>query len=59
MIVNDPPSSPLHIQLLVEDSEERLTEDQVKVVLEIVNQWLTPTSGVADPSARADREAEV
>lgn len=41
-MVNDPPKSPLHIQLLVEDSEERLTEDQVKAVLDVVRQWLIP-----------------
>lgn len=40
MIVNDPPTSALHIQLQVEDSEERLTEDQVNAVLEIVRKWL-------------------
>lgn len=45
MIVNDPPTSPLHIQLLVEDSEERLTEEQVKTVLEIVQKWLNVTPG--------------
>ncbi|XP_005177883.1 DNA-directed RNA polymerase III subunit RPC9 [Musca domestica] len=35
MMVNDPPSSALHIQLLIEDSEERLTEDQVNEIIEI------------------------
>lgn len=35
MMVNDPPTSALHIQLLVEDSEERLTEDQVNEIIEI------------------------
>lgn len=47
LIVNDPPSSPLHIQLQVEDSEERLTEDQVKAVLEIVQKCLVPGVGTA------------
>ncbi|XP_004520894.1 DNA-directed RNA polymerase III subunit RPC9 [Ceratitis capitata] len=36
MMVNDPPTSALHIQLLIEDSEERLTEDQVNELLQIV-----------------------
>ncbi|XP_053950252.1 DNA-directed RNA polymerase III subunit RPC9 [Anastrepha ludens] len=36
MIVNDPPTSALHIQLLIEDSEERLTEEQVNELLQIV-----------------------
>ncbi|XP_037808983.1 DNA-directed RNA polymerase III subunit RPC9 isoform X2 [Lucilia sericata] len=35
MMVNDPPSSALHIQLLIEDSEERLTEEQVAQIIEI------------------------
>ncbi|KAI8126770.1 DNA-directed RNA polymerase III subunit RPC9 [Lucilia cuprina] len=35
MMVNDPPSSALHIQLLIEDSEERLTEEQVSQIIEI------------------------
>uniref|UniRef100_A0A1I8Q038 DNA-directed RNA polymerase III subunit RPC9 n=1 Tax=Stomoxys calcitrans TaxID=35570 RepID=A0A1I8Q038_STOCA len=35
MMVNDPPSSALHIQLLIEDSEERLTEDQVNEIIQI------------------------
>lgn len=42
MMVNDPPTSALHIQLQVEDSEERLTEDQVNKVIEIAQKWLLP-----------------
>lgn len=42
MMVNDPPSSALHVQLQVEDSEERLSEDQVKQLLDAVKQWLLP-----------------
>ncbi|XP_055389546.1 DNA-directed RNA polymerase III subunit RPC9-like [Condylostylus longicornis] len=42
MLINDPPISPLHIQLLIEDSEERLTEEQVSKVLEIVANHLIP-----------------
>lgn len=40
MMVNDPPSSALHIQLQIEDSEERLTEDQVNEVIRTAQQWL-------------------
>ncbi|KAL5277563.1 CRCP family protein [Megaselia abdita] len=40
MIINDPPSTALHIQLLVEDSEERLTEDQVNEILVLVSKYL-------------------
>lgn len=41
-IVNDPPSTPLHIQLQIEDSEERLTEEEVTQIIEISKQWLLP-----------------
>lgn len=42
MLVNDPPSAPLHIQLLIEDSEERLSEDEVARILEMSRNWLLP-----------------
>lgn len=42
MMVNDPPTTPLHIQLLVEDSEERLTEEEVTKLIEISKQYLLP-----------------
>lgn len=42
MMVNDPPTTPLHIQLLVEDSEERLSEEEVCQLIEIAKQWLLP-----------------
>lgn len=50
MIVNDPPTTPLHIQLLVEDSEERLSEEEVAQIIAIVKQWLLPkdTEGEED-----------
>lgn len=38
-MVNDPPSSALHIQLQIEDSEERLSEDQVNELIRIAQQW--------------------
>jgi DNA-directed RNA polymerase subunit F len=40
MLVNNPPESALHIQLIVEDSEERLTDEQVNEILEFSKQWL-------------------
>ncbi|XP_011189270.1 DNA-directed RNA polymerase III subunit RPC9 [Zeugodacus cucurbitae] len=45
MMVNDPPTSALHIQLLIEDSEERLSEEQVNEILQIVAKHFpnTPT----------------
>lgn len=42
MMVNDPPSTPLHIQLQIEDSEERLSEEEVTQIIEISKQWLSP-----------------
>ncbi|TMW43918.1 hypothetical protein DOY81_010999, partial [Sarcophaga bullata] len=39
MMVNDPPSSALHIQLLIEDSEERLTEEQVNNIIELTKKY--------------------
>lgn len=41
-MVNDPPTSLLHIQLLIEDSEERLTEDQVNEILQTIQRLLLP-----------------
>lgn len=43
MLVNDPPTTPLHIQLLVEDSEERLSEEEVQQLIEIARKWLLPS----------------
>lgn len=40
MMINNPPSSQLHIQLLIEDSEERLTETDVHNIIQIVSQTL-------------------
>lgn len=42
MLINDPPTSALHIQLIIEDSEERLTEDQVSCLIEITQKHLLP-----------------
>ncbi|CAG9864916.1 unnamed protein product [Phyllotreta striolata] len=36
MIINSPPITALEIQLIVEDSEERLSEDQVQQILVIL-----------------------
>lgn len=42
MLVNDPPFAALHIQLLIEDSEERLSEEEVARILEMSRKWLLP-----------------
>lgn len=42
MLVNDPPTTPLHIQLQIEDSEERLSEEAVNQIIEMSNEWLIP-----------------
>lgn len=41
-LINDPPSTPLHIQLQIEDSEERLTEEAVNQIIELSKEWLIP-----------------
>lgn len=41
-LINDPPSTPLHIQLQIEDSEERLTEEAVNQIIELSREWLIP-----------------
>ncbi|XP_055522876.1 DNA-directed RNA polymerase III subunit RPC9 [Wyeomyia smithii] len=35
MMINDPPSSALHIQIMIEDSDERLTDEQVNLIIEL------------------------
>lgn len=44
MLVNDPPTTPLHIQLQIEDSEERLSEEAVTQIIELAKEWLLPTT---------------
>jgi DNA-directed RNA polymerase subunit F len=43
-MVNEPPSMPLHIQLIVEDSEERLTAPQVDELIQLSKKYLIPQS---------------
>lgn len=50
MMVNDPPTSLLHIQLLVEDSEERLTEDQITEILQFTERFLLPSAADEESS---------
>lgn len=41
-MVNEPPSLPLHIQLIVEDSEDRLTDKQVEELIQLSKKYLCP-----------------
>lgn len=42
-MLNDPPSLPLHIQLIVEDSEERLSDTQVDELIQLSKKYLMPS----------------
>lgn len=48
LIANDPPTTPLHIQLLLEDSEERFTEDEVNRMIGLVREHLLPKEEVQE-----------
>lgn len=41
-MINEPPTLPLHIQLIVEDSEERLTDTQVEELIKLSKKYLIP-----------------
>ncbi|XP_075969946.1 DNA-directed RNA polymerase III subunit RPC9-like [Anticarsia gemmatalis] len=43
MMVNTPPRTELEIQLIVQESEERLSEDDVRSVIDIVNECFPPS----------------
>lgn len=61
MMVNDPPTSVLHIQLLIEDSEERLTEDQVTEILQTIARLLLPPPEIdsTEPNESVEEEEEI
>ncbi|XP_063620625.1 DNA-directed RNA polymerase III subunit RPC9-like [Cydia splendana] len=46
MMANSPPRTELEIQLIVQESEERLSEDEVREIIDIVNECLP----AAEPS---------
>lgn len=41
-MINDPPSSTLHMQLLIDDCDEKLTEDQINEILQLSQTYLLP-----------------
>ncbi|CAB3221426.1 unnamed protein product [Arctia plantaginis] len=43
MMVNTPPRTELEIQLIVQESEERLSEDDVRNIITLVNEIFPPT----------------
>ncbi|XP_059057128.1 DNA-directed RNA polymerase III subunit RPC9 [Achroia grisella] len=44
MMVNTPPRTELEIQLIVQESEERLTDEEVQSIITIVNEFLPSTN---------------
>lgn len=56
-MVNDPPASLLHIQLLIEDSEERLTEEQVNEILQVIERLLLPPPPPVEVDASDDQNS--
>ncbi|CAH2237382.1 DNA-directed RNA polymerase III subunit RPC9-like isoform X1 [Pararge aegeria] len=43
MMVNTPPRTELEIQLIVQESEERLSEEDVRKIIELANEFLPAT----------------
>ncbi|XP_026747678.1 DNA-directed RNA polymerase III subunit RPC9-like [Trichoplusia ni] len=43
MMVNTPPRTELEIQLIVQESEERLSEDDVREIIDIINNLFPPS----------------
>ncbi|XP_076066696.1 RNA polymerase III subunit I isoform X2 [Oratosquilla oratoria] len=44
-LLNLRPTTPVHMQLIIEDSEERLSEEQVEELLDIVQRYLPDENG--------------
>ncbi|KAL0842408.1 hypothetical protein ABMA28_014519 [Loxostege sticticalis] len=46
MMVNTPPRTELEIQLIVQESEERLSEEEVKKIIDLANEFLPPSDSI-------------
>jgi DNA-directed RNA polymerase subunit F len=57
-ILNLRPATPVELQLVIEDSETRLTEAQSDELLEIIRTLLPPIGGALDPSQVPDETME-
>ena len=57
-LLNNRPTTAVEIQLLIEESEERLTEEQIDGLLEVINSTLPDQEGAA-PSASGSDESMI
>ncbi|XP_028163318.1 DNA-directed RNA polymerase III subunit RPC9-like [Ostrinia furnacalis] len=46
MMVNTPPRTELEIQLIVQESEERLSEEDVRKIISLSNEFLPPSENI-------------
>ncbi|XP_034246283.1 DNA-directed RNA polymerase III subunit RPC9 [Thrips palmi] len=51
MLLNNPPTTALEVQVMVEESEERFSEDEVERLLQIVQETLTTPSKDEDEAS--------
>jgi len=58
MMINSPPTTALEIQLMIEESEERLTEEQVQRLLQIIIEHFPYVQKAAEENADEEEDAE-
>lgn len=56
MMINDPPCSALHIQIMIEDSDERLTDEQVAKIIEGAAKIRTPAESADGGGHQAEEQ---
>jgi len=56
MLINSPPTTALEIQLMIEESEERLTEEQVEQILQIMLQYFPHIQKLSEANGSQDQE---